>query len=81
MNEQMLITIEPRIAQPREVIVSPVLVKPSIVKVSGLSCWLIQATNRRSDPLITNEIRPKVSIRRYATTYIEVKRAIITAVT
>jgi hypothetical protein len=62
MNEQMLMTIDARIAQPRDVIVSPVLVKPSIVKVSGLSCWLIHATNSNKDPLITKEIRPKVNM-------------------
>jgi len=62
MNEQMLITIDARIAQPRDVMVSPVLVNPSIVKVLGLSCWLIQATNRSSDPLITKEMSPKVNM-------------------
>jgi hypothetical protein len=62
MNEQMLMTIDARIAQPRDVIVSPVLVKPSIVKVSGLSCWLIQATNSNRDPLITKDISPKVNM-------------------
>ncbi len=60
MNEQTLITKEAKIAQPKEVIASPSEVKPSIVKVSGLSCWLIQATRSNSEPLITKEISPKV---------------------
>ena len=62
MNEKMLITIEARIAQPRDSISSPSVVNPWIVKVSGLSCWLSQATNRRREPLITNEISPKVKM-------------------
>ena len=53
-------TIEAKIAQPSEVIVSPELVNPSIVKVFGLNCWLIQATNSSKDPFMTNEINPKV---------------------
>jgi len=64
MNEHTLMTIEAKMAQPREVIVNPVLVKPSIVKVLGLSCWLIQATKRSREPLITNEIKPKVNMYR-----------------
>jgi len=60
MNEQMLITIEAKIAHPRDSIARPSLVKPSMVKVSGLSCWLIHATKSRRAPLITNEMSPKV---------------------
>jgi hypothetical protein len=62
MNEKMLITIEAKIAQPKDSIERPSEVNPSIVKVSGLSCWLIHATNSSRDPLITKEIRPKVKI-------------------
>jgi hypothetical protein len=62
INEQMLITIDAKIAQPRDSMASPSVVKPSIVKVSGLSCWLIQATNRRRAPFITKEMRPKVKM-------------------
>ncbi len=64
MNEQMLMTTEAKIAQPRLVTLSPVLVNPSMVKVSAENCWLIQATNSKRDPLITREIRPKVSMYR-----------------
>lgn len=64
INEQMLMTIDAKIAQPRDSIVSPWVVNPSIVNVSGLSCWLIQATKRSSEPLITKEISPKVSMYR-----------------
>ncbi len=60
MNEQILMIIEARIAQPKDSISNPSEVKPSIVKVSGLSCWLIQATRSNSAPLITNEMSPKV---------------------
>jgi len=64
MNEQTLMTIEPKIAQPKEVIVRPELVNPSIVKVFGLNCWLIQATKSNREPFITNEINPKVRMYR-----------------
>jgi len=64
MNEQTLMMIEAKIAQPREVMVNPVLVNPSMVKVFGLICWLIQATNRSNEPLMTKEISPKVNMYR-----------------
>ena len=64
INEQTLITKAAKIAQPRDVIASPSEVNPSIVKVSGLSCWLIHATSSSSAPLITKEIRPKVMMYR-----------------
>lgn len=64
MNEQMLITNAARIAQPSEAIAKPCEVKPSMVKVSGLSCWLIQATKSNNAPLITKEIKPNVIMYR-----------------
>ena len=60
INEQTLITREAKIAQPSEAIARPLGVNPSMVKVSGLNCWLIQATNSNSAPFITKEISPKV---------------------
>lgn len=60
MNEQTLMTIEAKIAQPKEVIVSPELVNPSIVKVFGLNCWLIHATKSSNEPFMTKDIKPKV---------------------
>lgn len=64
MKEQTLITRAAKIAQPSDVIASPAEVKPSMVKVSGLNCWLIQATSSSKAPLITNEISPKVIMYR-----------------
>ena len=60
MKEQMLITRAAKIAQPSDVTVRPAEVKPSMVKVVGLSCWLIQATKSNKAPFMTNEINPKV---------------------
>ena len=62
MKEQTLITRDAKIAQPSEVTVKPVEVKPSIVKVCGLICWLIQATRRSNAPFMTKEIKPKVTM-------------------
>ena len=33
-----------------------------MVKVDGLSCWLIQATSNSKAPFMTNEINPKVKM-------------------
>ena len=60
MNEIMLITIDARIAQPKDSICNCCKLNPSIRKVVGAICWLIHATNSNSAPLIKNEISPKV---------------------
>lgn len=60
IKEMMLITIEARIAQPKDSICNCCKLKPSIRKVVGAICWLIHATKSNSAPLIKNEIRPKV---------------------
>ena len=64
IKEQRLITKAAKIAQPRDAIARPSEVNPSIEKVSGLSCWLIHATSRSNEPLITKEISPKVMMYR-----------------
>ena len=70
-------TIEAKMAQPKEVIVRPELVNPSIVKVLGLSCWLIHATKSSNEPLMTKEIKPKV--RMYSGKAITLMTGAITA--
>jgi len=54
--------IAANIAQPNDTMVKPDWVKPSMLNVSGATIWLIQATSSSKAPLITNEIKPKVSM-------------------
>jgi len=59
-KDEIEMMIDARIAQPRDSIVRPSDVNPSIVNISEPICVESQATNKRSAPLITKEIRPKV---------------------
>ena len=60
-NEAMLMTIAAKIAQPIDSILKPSLVKPSIESTFEPKKLLTQAAKIKSAPLMTNEIRPKVS--------------------
>jgi len=60
INEMMLITIDAKIAQPKDSICNCCRLNPSIVKVVGAICWLIHATKSSRAPFIKNEMSPKV---------------------
>ena len=59
-KDEIEMMIEARIAQPIDSIVRPSDVNPSMVNMSAPICVESHATNKRSAPLITKEIRPKV---------------------